>query len=276
MLTAKEYKDREYRKKTTIQNSTKEHSFIDNCTFDWNIQQGIVEKFIQKIKQTEKSISLGLLEQIKEEFGENFSPMVLDNDHFHYDGDKLRTQRHGHGKLYFSQKNPTFEKIKENIFDDSIEIRFSLEKKAVKIYEGKFLCNTIHCETGSIYNTNGQLYYKGPVFFGKKYGKGVLYHCNGIIQYDGQFINDLPEDESGRLYSESTGFLVYEGKLSGGKRNGLGIEYSRYTQGLVLYKGEFLDDFRHGKGVEYDENGNFVTVGVWSYGRVSHSVNTLM
>ena len=46
--------------------------------------------------------------------------------------------------------------------------------------------------------------------------------------------------------------MVYDGLLSGGKREGTGVEFGK--GGLVLYRGAWKNGEYHGKGILYNDN----------------------
>ena len=100
---------------------------------------------------------------------------------------------------------------------------------------------------------------------GKYHGKGVLYHDNGKIKYEGVFEDDNFQGK-GKLY-DINGNVLYEGDFSNGyyykgekkdgKKNGKGIEY--YDNGKVAYEGDFVDDKRVGNGKSY-----YFTTRIWN------------
>lgn len=51
-----------------------------------------------------------------------------------------------------------------------------------------------------------------------------------------------------------SGYLAYEGEVSGGKANGSGKLYNRENQ--LVYDGTFADSFYEGSGISYRENGS--------------------
>ena len=78
------------------------------------------------------------------------------------------------------------------------------------------------------------------------------------IKDNGQDIKMLENREV--VYYEN-GNKRYEGEISTGKPNGIGVSY--YENGNKKYEGEWQDDKRNGSGVEFDENGNKIYEGEW-------------
>ena len=89
---------------------------------------------------------------------------------------------------------------------------------------------------------------------GKKHGQGNLYHENGIVEYKGQFVDDLAHTNHGKLYNNE-GSLQYEGPMHMGKKHGFGKLY--HPNHALAYKGYFLNGL-------YDTASN--AVGLVSYG----------
>ena len=103
---------------------------------------------------------------------------------------------------------------------------------------------------GNEYNYYGNLIYKGGFLYGKKYGKGTLY-WNNIIEYEGEFINDLKNGQGKEYDVFNNRQLIYEGNYLNGKWNGNGKKYNE--KGILVYEGGFMKGKRNGEGKEYDE-----------------------
>lgn len=82
-------------------------------------------------------------------FGSNFKPLVLGSNNFVYEGDTKDGMRHGHGKLYFVVQS--LFTVQSDIDGLSAE-HLSIENRElkVKLYEGWFLCDSIHTISGKI------------------------------------------------------------------------------------------------------------------------------
>ena len=101
---------------------------------------------------------------------------------------------------------------------------------------------------------------------GKKNGEGKEYYDNGIIKFEGEYLNQLKwtgkeYDMNNNIISEIKDgkgnikeFLFtnerFEGEYLNGKRNGKGKVYDFECN--VVFEGEYLNGERNGKGIEYD------------------------
>ena len=105
------------------------------------------------------------------------------------------------------------------------------------------------------------------IFKWKKNGKGKDYHCEGKIEFEGEYLNDK-RNGKGKEYDEE-GNLIFEGEyLNDKKWNGKGYDKSNNEvyelndgKGLIkvyyidtgrfAFEGEYLNGKRNGKGKEY-------------------------
>ena len=81
--------------------------------------------------------------------------------------------------------------------------------------------------------------------------------------YSGRYII-YESNGLGKEYSGYTDFLIFEGEYSNGKRNGKGKEY--YDNYKIKFEGEYSNGKRNGKGKEYWSNGKLSFDGEYSYG----------
>jgi antitoxin component YwqK of YwqJK toxin-antitoxin module len=125
----------------------------------------------------------------------------------------------------------------------------------------------------------GNLLYEGEINSEKQLfeGYGRLYHFNGQISKQGQFLNGT---FNGQYCTEfdTLGNPTFSGTFQDGQRHGLGLEYSPdhvlvkkgefldfklsgnnstlyYEFGNIMYKGEMKDDKFSGKGTLYHDTG---------------------
>ena len=110
--------------------------------------------------------------------------------------------------------------------------------------------------------------FEGEYLKGERNGKGKIYDYDGILIFEGQFLNN--KYWKGNVYDKNDNIIyelnkennivkeycwcdkiVFEGEYSNGKRNGKGKEYYLLNDNL-LYEGEFLNGERNGKGKEYN------------------------
>ena len=83
-------------------------------------------------------------------------------------------------------------------------------------------------------------------------GKGVKYHSNGDILYEGNFINGKFEG-NGKYYYDNGYYFI--GECKNGLRNGKGIAY--YKNGNILYDGDWVNNEPEGNGKVIKENGDY-------------------
>lgn len=91
--------------------------------------------------------------------------------------------------------------------------------------------------------------YSGTLTDGVLQGEGKEYDEDGLLRYEGQFVNGVYEGD-GSLYE--AGALVYSGAFSGGLANGMG---SAYADGFKCYDGAFVEGLYQGEGTEYYPDG---------------------
>ena len=89
----------------------------------------------------------------------------------------------------------------------------------------------------ALYN---QLLYKGGYVNGKKSGYGKEYNNSNKLIFIGEYFKGKPYNGKYKEYNKYDGnLLVYEGKISKGKKNGKGKEY--YGNKKIKFEGEYLN-----------------------------------
>lgn len=113
----------------------------------------------------------------------------------------------------------------------------------------------------------------------KYYGKGILYHKNGNIKYQGIFIDGL-KDGIGKQYYDN-GNLEYSGGWMNNMFHGKGVLY-QVDRERYIYSGEWRNGMYHGKGKLYSDTtldliyeGHFVDGKYDGYGEHRFSDNAL-
>ena len=105
---------------------------------------------------------------------------------------------------------------------------------------------------------NGKyIYDDGKYYIGefKNYlpdGKGIKYNKNGIILYEGNFINGKFEGYGKYIREDG---IKYIGQWKNGLSYGKGTMY--YSNGYVKYKGDWVNNKYEGNGKEFEQNGNY-------------------
>ena len=85
------------------------------------------------------------------------------DDKLIYEGEYLNGERHGKGKVYYSDGKLNF--------------------------EGEYL-NGKKNGKGKVYHTNGKLSFEGEYVNGKRNGKGKEYDYNGKLSFEGEYVNN--------------------------------------------------------------------------------------
>lgn len=135
------------------------------------------------------------------------------------------------------------------------------EEKKIPCYSGKLEEGVLQGK-GKLYDENGLLIYEGNFLDGMKTGKGTCYEA-GVKVYEGTFLEDVFEGK-GIIYED--GVKVYEGQLSDSVPNGRGTSF---TDTGVLYSGEFEDGLYSGEGTLYTQAGDLLYKGGFSEGLYS-------
>lgn len=123
------------------------------------------------------------------------------------------------------------------------------DKKTTPSYEG-YLKDGLLQGGGKQYDTNGVLTYDGEFIDGKRNGFGEEYE-NGELVYRGEFAYNAYEGK-GEQYSE--GRLMCSGTYVNGKLDGNDC-YLYYPNGRISYRGAFSAGEQVGQGIAYAESG---------------------
>ena len=164
---------------------------------------------------------------------------------FKFQGEFINGKRNGEGKEFIKYSN--------GVVDISFSGNYNNGKKhglgrkyhgrTELKFEGEFL-NDLKDGLGKQFYSNGKLKFEGEYKKGKKWnGKG--YDPDGNIIYE---IKDGKGFYKKYKLSFKTLYLLFEGELNNGEKNGKGKEYS---ENYLKYEGEYLNGKRHGKGKEY-------------------------
>ena len=96
----------------------------------------------------------------------------------------------------------------------------------------------------------------------KRNGKGKEYNTEGIVIFEGEYLNGIKNGEGKEYYWN--GSVIFVGQYLNGKRNGRGKEYN--IKGNLIFDGEYLNGLRNGKGKEYNIKGNLIFDGEYLNG----------
>ena len=145
-------------------------------------------------------------------------------------------------------------KDKTNHYGDFIYPIFNLVKEEInkKRNNGKYL--------NGKYIWDNDKYYIGEFKNNIPNGKGIKYHKNGKIEYEGDFINGKFEGNGKFIYYDG---CYYIGKFKDGLRNGKGTIY--YPNGNIEIEGNFLNNRVDGYGKYIWEEGEYY-IGEWKKG----------
>lgn len=114
---------------------------------------------------------------------------------------------------------------------------------------------------GMLYDSEGNLRYRGDFLEDQYSGRGETYYQNGNVEYTGQFIAGQYEG-MGKLYDEDN-ILIYEGNFSGGSYEGSGL---LYQSGELIYEGDFSEGRYEGSGRLYYNGGVLAYEGSFAQG----------
>lgn len=121
------------------------------------------------------------------------------------------------------------------------------EEKKQPMYSGTLKDGVLQGR-GKEYDENGLVTYDGNFVDGLRSGNGSCYEA-GVLVYEGQFANGLYEG-TGSLYED--GVLAYYGAFSAGLANGMG---TAYADGAKCYEGAFVEGLYQGEGTQYYHDG---------------------
>ena len=143
-------------------------------------------------------------------------------------------------------------------------IVYADEGKTVPMYAGRLEDGVLQGK-GEGYDEEGLLAYEGPFVDGTPSGEGTAYEA-GVLCYEGQFAAGVYEGR-GRLYKD--GALYYEGDFAAGVPSGEGVAY--HPNGQAAYKGQFAAGVYEGEGAAYDSGGALLYEGGFAGGLYSGS-----
>ena len=217
------------------------------------------------------------------------------NEYLIFEGEYINGERNGKGKEYDFNGNVIFEGEYKNGKRWNGKGYANSDKVSYEIKNGKGLIKEYNSHGSIIFEgeyLNGEtkglmkyyeykiddnnipkeiLIFEGESLNGKKNGKGKLYNENGIIIFEGKYLNDhklkgktfingrlefdgeylFDKKWDGKGYDDK-GNIIYE--LINGK--GKVLEYG-YLERLS-FEGEYLNGERYGKGKEYDKDGKLI------------------
>ena len=127
------------------------------------------------------------------------------------------------------------------------------------MYEGRLKDGVLQGK-GKSYDENGLITYEGTYVDGVQSGSGTCYE-SGVLQYCGELLDGVYDGE-GVLYRD--GVIAYEGGFLQGFAHNSGKEYD--DEGLLVYEGGFQNGLYHGNGILYHPNGAEQYVGSFTDG----------
>ena len=230
---------------------------------------------------------------------------LSETDALVFEGNYVNKKRNGKGKEY-DHGNMIFEgeylngkrngKGKEYYYDDrkKLKIKFEGEYLNGKKWNGKgysykeYLngCCVYEIKEGkgfikdyNIYNYN--MIFAGEYLNGLKNGKGREYYDNGVLKFDGEYLNDKKWNGKGHQGENDIIYEIINGKgvikelypikknkkleieYLNGEKNGKGKEYDYKSE--LKFEGNYLNNKKHGKGKEYNIKGELIFEGEYLY-----------
>ena len=111
------------------------------------------------------------------------------------------------------------------------------------LYEGEYLNGHKNGKGKEYLHISGKLKYEGEFLNDKYNGKGKEYYVNGIICFEGEYLNG--SKWNGTLYDKEHKHIF---KLKNGK--GYIKAYDIFA-GILIFEGQYINGVRNGKGKEY-------------------------
>ena len=89
--------------------------------------------------------------------------------------------------------------------------------------------------------------FEGEYLNHKRNGKGKEYYCDGVLKFEGEYLDGQRWNGKGYNKNGSMDFQIKDG-------SGKGKEY--YNDDQLEFEGEYLNGRKNGKGKEYYNDGN--------------------
>lgn len=150
------------------------------------------------------------------------------------------------------------ENSKVETWSGKVVVYYDEEKEHPK-FEGRLETGILQGQ-GKEYDEDGLITYEGGFVNGLHSGEGTLYEA-GVMLYQGGLLEGRFEGE-GTLYKD--GVISYEGSFSQGIPSGFGRCFD--DCGNLVYEGGFEDQLYHGEGILYDPDGNVQYTGGFAKG----------
>ena len=185
-----------------------------------------------------------------------------------YQGELVRGNMHGRGKLTFPDNGDVYE---GEFYDELYQGEGKLTYANGDSYKGEFVENLPHGKGD--YKTAKEEIYTGEFIDGKMQGKGT-YYANfddrwkpeeKHVMYVGNF-KDMKFEGEGQMVYQSLN--KYNGSWKNGKRDGFGIQEKKNGDS---YEGNWKEDLYDGTGDFYDKydndaGDNIHIIGIWKEG----------
>ena len=143
-------------------------------------------------------------------------------------------------------------------YSKRLQIKIDIDINYYKLFKSEYIIYESK-EKSKIYNSyNDELIYKGEILKGKKNGKGKEFYKNGLIKYEGEYLN-------GKKWNVN--IYDIEGNLKYTLKNGAGIIEEYNNDGYLIFNGEYLNGERKGKGREYNYFGRITFDGEYYNGK---------
>ncbi len=176
---------------------------------------------------------------------------------------------HGEGEYFYPSGNLQYKgEFKHGSFYKGIE--YYDYNGGIK-YEGEFMNNKYNGQGVQYYNgvlcnanIKGKKKYEGAFVNGLYHGEGIKYNNkNGNIQYKGVYSNGLLNGQV--LEYNQDGILIYNGKYLNDYKNGSGTEY---VDEKISFKGEYVNGIYHGVGTRYSQGGFSLGTNTYKNGNI--------
>lgn len=186
-----------------------------------------------------------------------------DNGQKKYEGQFKNDLMWGIGELFSSDGICIF----KGEFESGVAYRSKIKQYKEGVYDGQYKNELRHGE-GTMTFGDGTTY-TGRWKNDEKSGAGKVHTKDGVLQYEGIWLNDY-EEGHGTSYYEKKDAKKYEGNYVKGKPDGYGTYYYNHKENDNIYfQGYWKCGKPSGKGIEYKLDGNKKYEGQWENGNQS-------